>query len=179
MTLVNINEMLLKTLQYGREIVKSLCRKNLPYFGQLKRVIKELKEGSHKESILQSLLGWAMGEIEGEILHWKELAASFLKEYHKVKNTENKVQSKDKTVKQTLPINMTKRELIILFFRQMYDAGTFLNCTIEKLARFINDTFHLDKSYRTISNSLSKFKVEKEKDLVYHATLILEQKKQE
>ena len=82
MTLVNINEMLLKTLQYGREIVKSLCRKNLPYFGQLKNVIKELTEGSHKESILQSLLGWAMGEIEGEILHWKELAASFLKEYH-------------------------------------------------------------------------------------------------
>jgi hypothetical protein len=179
MTLVNINEMLLKTLQYGREIVKSLCRKNLPYFGQLKRVIKGLKEGSQKEVILQSLLGWAMGEIEGEILHWKELAASFLKEYHKVKNTENKVQSKDKTVKQTLPINMTKRELILLFFRQMYDVGAFLNCTIEKLARFINDTFHLDKSYRTISNSLSKFKVEKEKDLVYHATLILEQKKQE
>ncbi|SKB39927.1 hypothetical protein [Macellibacteroides fermentans] len=179
MTLVNINEMLLKTLQIGREIVKSLCRKNLPYFGQLKRVIKGLKEGSQKEVILQSLLGWAMGEIEGEILHWKELAASFLKEYHKVKNTENKVQSKDKTVKQTLPINMTKRELILLFFRQMYDVGAFLNCTIEKLARFINDTFHLDKSYRTISNSLSKFKVEKEKDLVYHATLILEQKKQE
>ncbi|MDD4418603.1 MAG: hypothetical protein PHH81_07255 [Bacteroides graminisolvens] len=179
MTLVNINEMLLKTLQYGREIVKSLCRKNLPYFGQLKRVIKGLKEGSQKEVILQSLLGWAMGEIEGEILHWKELAASFLKEYHKVKNTENKVQSKDKTVKQTLPINMTKRELILLFFRQMYDVGAFLNCTIEKLARFINDTFHLDKSYRTISNSLSKFKVEKEKDLVYHATLILEQKKLE
>ena len=179
MTLVNINEMLLKTLQYGREIVKSLCRKNLPYFGQLKRVIKELKDEYQKEVILQSLLGWAMGEIEGEILHWKELAASFLKEYHKVKNTENKVQSKDKTVKQTLPINMTKRELIILFFRQMYDAGAFLNCTIEKLARFINDTFHLDKSYRTISNSLSKFKVEKEKNLVYHATLILEQKKQE
>ena len=179
MTLVNINEMLLKTLQYGREIVKSLGRKNLPYFGQLKRGIKGLKEGSQKEVILQSLLGWAMGEIEGEILHWKELAASFLKEYHKVKNTENKVQSKDKTVKQTLPINMTKRELILLFFRQMYDVGAFLNCTIEKLARFINDTFHLDKSYRTISNSLSKFKVEKEKDLVYHATLILEQKKQE
>ena len=179
MALVKINEMLLKTLQYGREIVKSLCRKNLPYFGQLKRVIKGLKEGSQKEVILQSLLGWAMGEIEGEILHWKELAASFLKEYHKVKNTENKVQSKDKTVKQTLPINMTKRELILLFFRQMYDVGAFLNCTIEKLARFINDTFHLDKSYRTISNSLSKFKVEKEKDLVYHATLILEQKKQE
>ena len=179
MTLVNINEMLLKTLQYGREIVKSLCRKNLPYFGQLKRVIKGLKEGSQKEVILQSLLGWAMGEIEGEILHWKELAASFLKEYHKVKNTENKVQSKDKTVKQTLPINMTKRELILLFFRQMYDVGAFLNCTIEKLARFINDTFHLDKSYRTISNSLSKFKVEKEKDLVYHAFQILEQKKQE
>ena len=179
MTLVNINEMLLKTLQYGREIVKSLCRKNLPYFGQLKRVIKELKEGAHKESILQSLLGWAMGEIEGEILHWKELAASFLKEYHKVKNAETKVQSKDKTVKQTLPVNMRKRELVILFFRHMYDAGAFLNCTIEKLARFINDTFHLDKSYRTISNSLSKFKVEKEKDLVYHATLILEQKKQE
>ena len=44
MTLVKINEMLLKTLQYGREIVKSLCRKNLPYFGQLKRVIKELKD---------------------------------------------------------------------------------------------------------------------------------------
>ena len=179
MDLVNFNELLSKTLQYGREIVKSLCRKNLPYFGQLKRVIKVLKEGAHKESILQSLLGWAMGEIEGEILHWKELAASFLKEYHKVKNTENKVQSKDKTVKQTLPINMTKRELILLFFRQMYDVGAFLNCTIEKLARFINDTFHLDKSYRTISNSLSKFKVEKEKDLVYHATLILEQKKQE
>jgi hypothetical protein len=179
MALVKINEMLLKTLQYGREIVKSLCRKNLPYFGQLKRVIKGLKEGSQKEVILQSLLGWAMGEIEGEILHWKELAASFLKEYHKVKNTENKVQSKDKTVKQTLPINMTKRELILLFFRQMYDVGAFLNCTIEKLARFINDTFHLDKSYRTISNSLSKFKVEKEKDLVYHATLILDQKKQE
>ena len=179
MTLVNINEMLLKTLQYGREIVKSLCRKNLPYFGQLKRVIKELKEGAHKESILQSLLGWAMCEIEGKILHWKELAASFLKEYHKVKNAETKVQSKDKTVKQTLPVNMRKRELVILFFRHMYDAGAFLNCTIEKLARFINDTFHLDKSYRTISNSLSKFKVEKEKDLVYHATLILEQKKQE
>ena len=179
MTLVNINEMLLKTLQYGREIVKILCRKNLPYFGQLKRGIKELKEGSQKESILQSLLGWAMGEIEGEILHWKELAASFLKEYHKVKKTENKLKSKDKTVKQSLPINMTKRELILLFFRQMYDVGAFLNCTIEKLARFINDTFHLDKSYRTISNSLSKFKVEKEKDLVYHATLILEQKKQE
>ena len=179
MTLVKINEFLLKTLQYGRDIVKNLCQKKLPYFGQLKRVIKGLKEGSQKEVILQSLLGWAMGEIEGEILHWKELAASFLKEYHKVKNTENKVQSKDKTVKQTLPINMTKRELIILFFRQMYDAGTFLNCTIEKLACFINDTFHLDKSYRTISNSLSKFKVEKEKDLVYHATLILEQKKQE
>ena len=179
MDLVNFNELLSKTLQYGREIVKSLCRKNLPYFGQLKRVIKELKEGAHKESILQSLLGWAMGEIEGEILHWKELAASFLKEYHKVKNAETKVQSKDKTVKQTLPINMRKRELVILFFRHMYDAGAFLNCTIEKLARFINDTFHLDKSYRTISNSLSKFKVEKEKNLVYHATLILEQKKQE
>ncbi len=179
MDLVNFNELLSKTLQYGREIVKSLCRKNLPYFGQLKRVIKELKEGAHKESILQSLLGWAMGEIEGEILHWKELAASFLKEYHKVKNAETKVQSKDKTVKQTLPINMRKRELVILFFRHMYDAGAFLNCTIEKLARFINDTFHLDKSYRTISNSLSKFKVEKEKDLVYHAFQILEQKKQE
>ena len=179
MDLVNFNELLSKTLQYGREIVKSLCRKNLPYFGQLKRVIKELKEGSHKESILQSLLGWAMGEIEGEILHWKELAASFLKEYHKVKNAETKVPSKDKTVKQTLPVNMRKRELVILFFRHMYDAGAFLNCTIEKLARFINDTFHLDKSYRTISNSLSKFKVEKEKDLVYHATLILEQKKLE
>ena len=179
MTLVKINEFLLKTLQYGRDMVKNLCQKKLPYFGQLKRVLKELKEGYEKESILQFLLGWAKGEIEGEILHWKELAASFLKEYHKVKNTENKVQSKDKTVKQTLPINMTKRELIILFFRQMYDAGAFLNCTIEKLARFINDTFHLDKSYRTISNSLSKFKVEKEKDLVYHATLILEQKKQE
>jgi len=179
MALVKINETLLKTLQYGREIVKSLCRKNLPYFGQLKRVIKELKDEYQKEVILQSLLGWAMGEIESEILHWKELAASFLKEYHKVKNTENKAPSKDKTVKQTLSINMTMRELIILFFRQMYDAGAFLNCTIEKLARFINDTFHLDKSYRTISNSLSKFKVEKEKDLVYHATLILEQKKQE
>ena len=179
MALVKINEMLLKTLQYGREIVKSLCRKNLPYFGQLKRVIKELKDEYQKEVILQSLLGWAMGEIEGEILHWKELATSFIKEFHKVKNADNKAQSKDKARNEPLPIDMTKRELIILFIRQMYDAGAFLNCTIEKLARFINDTFHLDKSYRTISNSLSKFKVEKEKDLVYHATLILEQKKQE
>jgi hypothetical protein len=179
MALVKINEMLLKTLQYGREIVKSLCRKNLPYFGQLKRVIKELKDEYQKEVILQSLLGWAMGEIEGEILHWKELATSFIKEFHKVKNADNKAQSKDKARNEPLPIDITMRELIILFFRQMYDAGAFLNCTIEKLARFINDTFHLDKSYRTISNSLSKFKVEKEKDLVYHATLILEQKKQE
>ena len=174
-----MSELLLKTVQYGREIVKILCRKNLPYFGQLKRGIKELKEGFQKESILQSLLGWAMGEIESEILHWKELAASFLKEYHKVNNAENQSRGKVKTVKQTLPIDMTKRELIILFFRQMYDAGAFLNCTIEKLARFINDTFHLDKSYRTISNSLSKFKVDKKKDFVYYATLFLEQKKQE
>ena len=174
-----MSELLLKTVQYGREIVKILCRKNLPYFGQLKRGIKELKEGFQKESILQSLLGWAMGEIESEILHWKELAASFLKEYHKAKNAENKAPSKDKTVKQTLSINMAMRELIILFFRQMYDAGAFLNCTIEKLARFINDTFHLDKSYRTITNNLIKLKVDKEKDFVYYATLFLEQKKRE
>ena len=85
MDLVNFNELLSKTLQYGREIVKSLCRKNLPYFGQLKRVLKELKDGYEKESILQFLLGWAKGEIEGEILHWKELAVSFIKEFHKAK----------------------------------------------------------------------------------------------
>ena len=153
MTLVKFNEMLLKTLQYGRDMVKNLCQKKLPYFGQLKRVLKELKEGYEKESILQFLLGWAKGEIEGKILHWKELAASFIKEFHKAKNAENKAQSKDKSRNEPLPIDMTKRELIILFIRQMYDAGAFLNCTIEKLARFINDTFHLDKSYRTISNS--------------------------
>ena len=151
MTLVKINEFLLKTLQYGRDMVKNLCQKKLPYFGQLKRVLKELKEGYQQESILQFLLGWTMGEIKGEILHWKELSASFLMGYHKVKNAENKAQSKDKSVKQTLSINMAMRELIILFFRHMYDAGAFLNCTIEKLARFINDTFHLDKSYRTIA----------------------------
>ena len=151
MTLVKINEFLLKTLQYGRDMVKNLCQKKLPYFGQLKRVLKELKDGYEKESILQFLLGWAMGEIEGEILHWKELATSFIKEFHKVKNADNKAQSKDKSVKQTLSINMTKRALVILFFRQLYDAGAFLNCTIEKLAHFINDTFHLDKSYRTIA----------------------------
>ena len=179
MTLVNINEMLLKTLQYGREIVKSLCRKNLPYFGQLKRVIKELKEGSQKEVILQSLLGWAMGEIEGEILHWKELAASFIKEFHKAKNAENKAQSKDKSRNEPLPIDMTKRELIILFIRQMYDAGAFPNCSLNRLSHFLNDTFNLDKSYRTITNNLIKFKVDKEKDFVYYATRFLEQKKRE
>ena len=174
-----MSELLLKTVQYGREIVKILCRKNLPYFGQLKRGIKELKEGSQKESILQSLLGWAMGEIEGEILHWKELAASFLKEYHKAKNAENKAQSKDKSRNEPLPIDMTKRELIILFIRQMYDAGAFPNCSLNRLSHFLNDTFNLDKSYRTITNNLIKFKVDKEKDFVYYATLFLEQKKRE
>ena len=179
MTLVKINEFLLKTLQYGRDIVKNLCQKKLPYFGQLKRVLKELKEGYEKESILQFLLGWAKGEIEGESLHWKELAASFIKEFHKAKNAENKAQSKDKSRNEPLPIDMTKRELIILFIRQMYDAGAFPNCSLNRLSHFLNDTFNLDKSYRTITNNLIKFKVDKEKDFVYYATLFLEQKKRE
>ena len=112
MTLVKINEFLLKTLQYGRDMVKNLCQKKLPYFGQLKRVLKELKEGYEKESILQFLLGWAKGEIEGEILHWKELATSFIKEFHKVKNCDYK----NKSICQTIIIMSSLQfEFLCLF----------------------------------------------------------------
>ena len=61
----------------------------------------------------------------------------------------------------------------------MYDAGVFPNCSLNRLSHFLNDTFNLDKSYRTITNNLIKFKVDKEKDFVYYATLFLEQKKRE
>ena len=172
-----MNTILLKTRSFGQDLIKNLCKKTVPYFTHLEEAIIELKEGKEKEIIMQSLKGWAMAEIEGSIESWKKIAIKLLKRFFDIIISDTDIKNNKKSKKGILRIDKEKKCLAFLFFRQMYDAGVFPDCTIDMLAKFLNQLIDPEINNRTISNCLAKLKVDVEKDFVYFAHLYIAHKK--
>ena len=171
-----MNIILLKTRTFGQDLIKKLCKKTVPYFTHLEEALIELKEGKEKEIIMQSLKGWAMA-VEGSIGFWKKIAIKLLKRFFDIIISETNIKNNKKSKKGILRIDKEKKCLAFLFFRQMYDAGVFPDCTIDMLAKFLNQLIDPEINYRTISNSLAKLKVGVEKDFVHFAHLYIAHKK--
>lgn len=121
-------------------------------------------------------MGWAKAEINSHVDHWCKIAVSFLKEFHNF-NLPKCTRKKEST--SGISINLNKRCLLLMIFRQMYDAGMFPNCTLEQLSDHITEMFNMDAESGTICNSLSLYKLDRNKDFIYYADLFVERRKEE